>query len=116
MKINKINEIKRLFSKYYNIYETEIVLEKEIKYEVHKIKFTEENVEKLKKSILMIDLLCLQLSKNERDLLELRYKNKLSSSQIARRLFMSESTYFREMRKIYKKMEKYYIIFEDLLK
>lgn len=69
---------------------------------------------KLERKIVLRDLLLDQLTYYERRILNMRFDMKMEISQIVHILYISESTYYRKMKIIYRKLIKYLDLFEDL--
>ncbi|MFM1515366.1 sigma-70 family RNA polymerase sigma factor [Helcococcus ovis] len=109
-----IEEIFEDFYKYNKEYKN-IIKEEQYKYFINKRrvkkskkKFNIKNTEQL------MFLLFSMLDKKEKDLIEMKFKYRMSITDICTILYISESTYHRRMRKIYSKMSKYIKEFEGL--
>lgn len=108
-----INKIKKLLFEYYML-DYESVLEEEATYKIDLNKDTKHR--QYKNDMLILELMYLQLSDKEIRLLELRHKYFYSSIESARIMYLSQSTYYRTMKEIYKKLLHYYIVFRKLCK
>ena len=62
----------------------------------------------------MRNLLYMQLNEKEKELIDLRYTYKVPIIEICNLYFFSESTYYRRMKKILKKLNNYCLIFREL--
>lgn len=61
-------------------------------------------------------LLYEQLDRNEKKLIDMKYRDGLKVREISNILYISESTYYRKTKKIFEKLLGYYNIFADLFK
>lgn len=70
--------------------------------------------ERLERLVNMRNLLFEQLNHKEKRIMVMKYDGKMTISEILDALYISESTYYRWMDKIYKKLGDYFKIFEGL--
>lgn len=109
-----IEEIFDNFYKYKKEYKN-VVKEEDYKYFIDKRRIRKNKEEiNINNSELLMFLLFSQLDDKEKDLIEMKFKYRMSVHDICLILYISESTYHRRMRKIYDKMSKYINEFKGL--
>lgn len=75
-----------------------------------------DKIELAKKEIIIRDLLYMQLNEEEREIIDMIFIDKMSVIDIVDQIYISQSTYYRMIRKIYGKLAKYLDEFKDILK
>lgn len=113
------NKVKRIFKEYQKNKE---ILSKYYKYgtikekEANYLSKNNYDIDKIARMVNLRDLLYLQLDDYEKKIMDLRYNEKLSVFDVVDKLYVSESTYYRQFKKIIIKLEDYISSFEELFK
>lgn len=68
----------------------------------------------LERKVCLREILYDLLDDKEKQIIDMRFKENLCVFDIVEVLYISESTYYRRLKKIYEKLYRYYDSFEDL--